>query len=141
MVGSRPESTSSDVACSHRRPRHQRCQAACQAACQPFSKVGENLRAVRSQLMLRWFNTDPSRKLIALVSPGVDEGRSFIAANLAIAFSQQGERTLLIDADLRQFDTRRAPTMPGTASDSHDGYIAACCVCSMGKLRACAESI
>ena len=27
------------------------------AAYQPFSKVGENLRAVRSQLMLRWFNT------------------------------------------------------------------------------------
>jgi receptor protein-tyrosine kinase len=72
------------------------------AAYQPFSKVGENLRAVRSQLMLRWFNTDPSRKVVALVSPGVGEGRSFIAANLAIVFSQQGERTLLIDADLRQ---------------------------------------
>ena len=54
------------------------------AAYKPFSKVGENLRAVRSQLMLRWFNTDPSRKVIALVSPGVGEGRSFIAANLAI---------------------------------------------------------
>ena len=54
------------------------------AACKPFSKVGENLRAVRSQLMLRWFNTDPSLKVIALVSPGVGEGRSFIAANLAI---------------------------------------------------------
>ncbi len=72
------------------------------AAYKPFSKVGENLRAVRSQLMLRWFNTDPSRKAIALVSPGVGEGRSFVAANLAIVFSQQGERTLLIDADLRQ---------------------------------------
>jgi protein-tyrosine kinase len=72
------------------------------AAYKPFSKVGENLRAVRSQLMLRWFNTDPSRKVVALVSPGVGEGRSFIAANLAIVFSQQGERTLLIDADLRQ---------------------------------------
>jgi receptor protein-tyrosine kinase len=72
------------------------------AAYKPFSKVGENLRAVRSQLMLRWFNTDTSRKAIALVSPGVGEGRSFVAANLAIVFSQQGERTLLIDADLRQ---------------------------------------
>jgi receptor protein-tyrosine kinase len=37
------------------------------AAYKPFSKVGENLRAVRSQLMLRWFNTDPSRKVVALV--------------------------------------------------------------------------
>jgi protein-tyrosine kinase len=37
-----------------------------------------------------------------MVSPGrQDEGRSFIAANLAIVFAQQGQRTLLIDADLR----------------------------------------
>ena len=71
------------------------------AAYQPFSRIGENLRAVRSQLMLRWFNTDPARKVIALVSPGSREGRSFIAANLAIVFSQQGQRTLLIDGNLR----------------------------------------
>ena len=71
------------------------------AAYKPFSKVGENLRAVRSQLMLRWFNTDPARKVLAVVSPGKGEGRSFIAANLAIVFAQQGERTLLIDGDLR----------------------------------------
>jgi receptor protein-tyrosine kinase len=71
------------------------------AAYQPFSQVGENLRAVRSQLMLRWLNGRPSRKAIAIVSPGKAEGRSFIAANLAVVFSQQGQRTLLIDGDLR----------------------------------------
>lgn len=71
------------------------------AAYKPFSRVGENLRAVRSQLMLRWFNTSPAHKVIAIVSPGNGEGRSFIAANLAVVFAQQGERTLLIDADLR----------------------------------------
>lgn len=71
------------------------------AAYKPFSRVGENLRAVRSQLMLRWFNGDPARKVLAVVSPGAAEGRSFIAANLAIVFAQQGQRTLLIDGDLR----------------------------------------
>lgn len=71
------------------------------AAYKPFSRVGENLRAVRSQLMLRWFNTDPDRKVLAVVSPGKKEGRSFLAGNLAVVFAQQGERTLLIDADLR----------------------------------------
>ncbi len=71
------------------------------AAYKPFSRVGENLRAVRSQLRLRWFNTDPVRKVLAIVSPGNGEGRSFVAANLAIVFAQQGERTLLIDADMR----------------------------------------
>lgn len=71
------------------------------AAYQPFSRAGENLRALRSQLMLRWFNSDPLHKVLAVVSPGAHEGRSFIAANLAIVFAQQGERTLLIDGDLR----------------------------------------
>lgn len=71
------------------------------AAYQPFSRVGENLRAIRSQIMLRWFSANPLHKVLAVVSPGRGDGRSFIAANLAIVFSQQGERTLLIDADLR----------------------------------------
>lgn len=71
------------------------------AAYKPFSPVGENLRAVRAQLMLRWFNGDARRKMLAVVSPAKGDGRSFVAANLAIVFAQQGQRTLLIDADLR----------------------------------------
>ena len=60
----------------------------------------EALRALRSQLMLRWFDgTD--RNALALVSGQRREGRSFIAANLAIMFSLLGKRTLLIDADMR----------------------------------------
>jgi len=71
------------------------------AAYKPFSPVVEQLRALRSQLMLRWFDAESDRKALAVVSPGKEEGRSFIAANLAVVFSQLGERTLLIDADLR----------------------------------------
>ncbi len=71
------------------------------AAYQPFSPVVEQLRALRSQLMLRWFDTDSEHKSLAIVSPDHGEGRSFVAANLAVVFSQLGERTLLIDADLR----------------------------------------
>ncbi|MDI1292155.1 MAG: chain length determinant protein tyrosine kinase EpsG [Methylobacter sp.] len=70
------------------------------AAYQPFSAQVEALRALRGQLMLRWFLD--AHKTLALVSPRQGEGRSNIAANLAIVFSQLGERTLLIDADLRQ---------------------------------------
>jgi len=71
------------------------------AAYKPFSPVVEQLRALRSQLMLRWFDVETDHKRLAILSPGAGEGRSFIAANLAIVFSQLGERTLLIDADLR----------------------------------------
>lgn len=71
------------------------------AAYLPFSPAAEQLRALRSQLMLRCFDGELQRRALTVVSPGRGEGRSFLAANLAIAFAQLGERTLLIDADLR----------------------------------------
>jgi protein-tyrosine kinase len=66
----------------------------------PQSDGVEPLRALRSQLMHRWFN-DVSHKALAITSPGRGEGRSWLAANLATVFAQIGERTLLIDADMR----------------------------------------
>ncbi len=69
------------------------------AAYQPFSKQVEALRALRSQLMMRWFNE--SNKSLAIVSAGAGEGVSYLAANLAVMFSQLGERTLLVDANMR----------------------------------------
>lgn len=72
------------------------------AAYEPFSVQVEGLRALRSQLMLRWFDADQAGKTLAIVSAEYKEGRSFIAANLAVVFSQLGERVLLIDADMRQ---------------------------------------
>jgi chain length determinant protein tyrosine kinase EpsG len=68
------------------------------AAYQPFSAQAEAVRRLRTQLSLRWFN--PQRSL-AVSSTRANEGASLIAANLAIAFSQVGERTLLIDANFR----------------------------------------
>lgn len=69
------------------------------AAYQPYSSQVEALRALRSQLLLRWFNV--GNKSLAILSPSQEEGRSNLAANLAIVFSQLGEHTLLIDANLR----------------------------------------
>lgn len=69
------------------------------AAYQPFSKQVETLRAIRSQLMLRWFANGRKSLAIASVNPG--EGASLFAANLAVVFSQLGEQTLLVDANLR----------------------------------------
>ena len=70
------------------------------AAHQPQSEAVEPLRALRSQLILRWFNS-ASRKVFAVTSAERGEGRSWLAANLATMFAQLGERTLLIDADMR----------------------------------------
>jgi receptor protein-tyrosine kinase len=72
------------------------------AAYQPASPQVEALRALRSELMLHWFNADRAHKSLAIVSEARGEGRSYIAANLAVVLAQLGGRTLLIDADLRR---------------------------------------
>jgi receptor protein-tyrosine kinase len=71
------------------------------AAYQPHSPQVESLRALRSQLMLRWLSGESGSNALAVVSPMRGEGRTYLAANLAIVFSQLGERTLLIDGDMR----------------------------------------
>ena len=71
------------------------------AAYQPFSHKVEGLRALRSELVLRWFTGEERQRTLAVASPGRGEGRSYLAANLAVVFSQLGEHTLLIDADMR----------------------------------------
>jgi protein-tyrosine kinase len=67
-------------------------------AYQPFSAQAEAMRKLRSQLSMRWFG---KHKALAIVSAREREGASAIASNLAIAFAQAGERTLLIDANFR----------------------------------------
>ena len=71
------------------------------AAYEPFSHRVEQLRAIRSQLMLRWFDKADERQVLTVVGTERGEGRSHLAANLAVVFSQLGERTLLVDADMR----------------------------------------
>jgi protein-tyrosine kinase len=70
------------------------------AAYMPQSDLVEPLRALRSQIILRWFN-NASRRVLAVTSAERGDGRSWLAANLATMFAQLGERTLLIDADMR----------------------------------------
>jgi protein-tyrosine kinase len=70
------------------------------AANAPFQAQAEALRDLRTQLLLHWAN--PERKVLAVVSVNARDGRTFVAANLAVVFAQLGEKTLLVDADLRQ---------------------------------------
>jgi len=69
------------------------------AAYRPDSKRAEQLRTLRSELVLRWFGRGNS--VLAVVEARQGQGSSALAANLAVTFAQLGERTLLIDADLR----------------------------------------
>jgi capsular exopolysaccharide synthesis family protein len=63
------------------------------------SPVAEAYRSLRTSLYL---GDGRSAKTILLASPSRGDGKSTTAANLAIAFAQAGERTLLLDCDLRE---------------------------------------
>lgn len=48
-----------------------------------------------------FFDEDPAR-VVVITSPGVNEGKSTVAANLALACAADGERVVLIEGDLRR---------------------------------------
>lgn len=67
----------------------------------PFHPRSEQIRTLRTELLLRHEHND-SANTVAVLSPCPAEGRSQLAAELAISFAQLGRPTLLVDADLRQ---------------------------------------
>lgn len=68
----------------------------------PDHPRSERIRALRTELLLRNEPGSLRANMLVLLSPGKQEGRSQLAAELAVAFSQLGQRTLLVDADLRR---------------------------------------
>ena len=61
--------------------------------------AGETFRKLRTLIDLRLGN---ETKILIVGSLFPNEGKSLIAANLAIAFAQQKKKTILIDCDLRR---------------------------------------
>ena len=69
------------------------------AAYQPHSKRAEELRTLRSELVLRWLGR--GNPVLAVVEARRGHGCNVLTANLAVTMAQLGERTLLVDANLR----------------------------------------
>lgn len=67
----------------------------------PFDRDVEVFRDLRTQLLLGGFGAPADRTALAVVSADRGDGKTFLAANLAVAFGQMPGRTLLVDADLR----------------------------------------
>ena len=68
-------------------------------ASDPFGAQAEAFRELRSSISAAQQLTE--RRPLAVLSQARGDGRSFVAANLALAFCQLGERTVLVDANLR----------------------------------------
>lgn len=66
----------------------------------PQSKPSEAIRTLRAGLT--FLGTAEERCTFLITSSVPGEGKSWVAANLAHSFALQGDRTLLIDADMRR---------------------------------------
>lgn len=77
----------------------------------------EAFRTLRSSLLFGMNGSGPA-KTILVTSAVPEEGKSTVAANLAMALAAGGKSVLLVDADLRQSKLHRllgAPSGPGLA--------------------------
>lgn len=65
----------------------------------PNSKISEQYRVIRTNL--QFASANRKERTIVITSPNFGEGKSTTTTNLAISIAQQGEKVLIIDADLR----------------------------------------
>jgi polysaccharide biosynthesis transport protein len=66
----------------------------------PKSAAAEAARALRTNLLLA--SPDRPYKTLLVTSPNPAEGKTMVAASIALAMSQAGQRVCLVDCDLRR---------------------------------------
>lgn len=78
---------------------------------QPKSQISEAFRALRTSLLLSQADHPPQVILVTSALPR--EGKTTAAVNLSVTLAQLGDRTLLVDSDLRKPGIRRALNLTG----------------------------
>ncbi|MEN3009292.1 polysaccharide biosynthesis tyrosine autokinase, partial [Pseudothermotoga sp.] len=71
----------------------------------PTSPISEGFKLACTNIQ---FSKDVTPKILAMTSPGPKEGKTFIAANIAVSFAQSGFKTVLVDLDMRRPRLERA---------------------------------
>ena len=81
------------------------------------SHASEMFRTLRTNI--QFMNSNKNLKTLLVTSTLPEEGKSWISANLAIAFAQTGKKVLLVDADMRkgrQFNIFGVSPIPGLSN-------------------------
>lgn len=100
-------------------------------AASPFSSEAEVFRELRSQLLLGVLSAAGSTRALAIISPDIGDGKTYLAANLAASLSQLGGPTLFVDADMRtprsqdvfSITLKRAGLSAMLSGRAHDGLL------------------
>jgi len=84
----------------------------------PHSRESEACRGIRTALFFGPSKEEASAVLVT--SPGPKEGKTTLVSNLGISMAHAGQRTLIIDADLRKPMQERMFAMKGTGKGLTD---------------------
>ncbi|RDV36863.1 hypothetical protein DV096_17425 [Bradymonadaceae bacterium TMQ3] len=78
----------------------------------PRSSFAEAIKTLRTNLMFMAPDNPP--RVLLMTSPGPGEGKTLTSVNMAIALAQSGQRTLVIDSDMRRPRVHKALGMDNT---------------------------
>src|SRR5205823_6210785 len=70
------------------------------ADARPLGQLTEATRSLRTSL--EFLGVDEAIRTVVVTSPGPQDGKSLVAANLGAVYAQAGFRTVLVSADLRR---------------------------------------
>lgn len=67
----------------------------------PRAPISESFRALRTNLQFM-NSSEENNQVILVTSTAPSEGKSWVSANIAIAFAQAGKKTCIVDVDMRK---------------------------------------